>query len=171
VSEATLPEATLISTDDKPILRFERFLPRPVEEVWRAVTDPVELQAWFPTRIEIDRWETGATLLHHFDDHPLDPIPGTVLECSAPRRLVFTWGEDTITFELTPAEGGTTFVLSEQLGASKAARNAAGWEVCLERLVSGTVGEGWQPRFLRYRTAFEPLLGAQEGPPTDSHDS
>jgi hypothetical protein len=57
------------------------------------------------------------------------------------------------------------------LGASKAARNAAGWEVCLERFVSGTVGEGWQPRFLRYRTAFEPLLGAQEGPPTGSHDS
>jgi hypothetical protein len=31
-------EATLISTDDKPILRFERFLPHAVEEVWRAVT-------------------------------------------------------------------------------------------------------------------------------------
>ena len=34
-------EATLISSGDKPVLRFERFLPRPVEEVWRAVTDPV----------------------------------------------------------------------------------------------------------------------------------
>src|SRR3954465_7663779 len=53
-------EATLISTGDRPVLRFERFLPRPVEEVWHAVTDPAEMRAWFPTRIESDRWEAGA---------------------------------------------------------------------------------------------------------------
>lgn len=162
-------EATLISTGDKPVLRFERFLPRPVEQVWRAVTDPIEMQAWFPTRIEIDRWETGATLTHHFDGQPYDPLPGTVIECSEPHRLVFTWGEDTISFELSAVEGGTTFVLTEQLGASKAARNAAGWEVCLERLVDGVVGEDWTPRFERYSATFEPLLGPQEGPPTGSH--
>jgi uncharacterized protein YndB with AHSA1/START domain len=162
-------EATLISTGDKPVLRFERFLPRPVEEVWHAVTDPAELRSWFPTRIEIDRWETGASLVHHFDDVPLGPLPGTVIECSEPHRLVFTWGEDTIGFELSAAEGGTTFVLTEELGAPKAARNAAGWEVCLERLVDGVVAEEWTPRFERYSAAFEPLLGAQEGPPTDVH--
>jgi len=162
-------EATLISTGDKPVLRFERFLPRPVEQVWRAVTDLIEMQAWFPTRIEIDRWETGATLTHHFDGQPYDPLPGTVIECSEPHRLVFTWGEDTISFELSAVEGGTTFVLTEQLGASKAARNAAGWEVCLERLVDGVVGEDWTPRFERYSATFEPLLGPQEGPPTGSH--
>lgn len=77
-----MSEATLISTGDKPILRFERFLPRSVEEVWRAVTDPAEMRAWFPTRIEIDGWEKGATLIHHFDDVPRTTLPGTVLECS-----------------------------------------------------------------------------------------
>lgn len=66
-----MSEATLISTGDKPVLRFERFLPRPIEEVWRAVTDPEEMRAWFPTRIEIERWEQGATLTHHFDDPSL----------------------------------------------------------------------------------------------------
>jgi uncharacterized protein YndB with AHSA1/START domain len=162
-------EATLIATGDKPVLRFERFLPRPVNEVWRAVTDPTEMQAWFPTRIEIDRWEAGATLTHHFEDQAYDPLPGTVIECSEPHRLVFTWGEDTIGFELTATDGGTTFVLTEELGASKAARNAAGWEVCLERLVDGVVGEDWTARFKRYSDTFEPLLGAQEGPPADSH--
>jgi uncharacterized protein YndB with AHSA1/START domain len=158
-------EATLISTDDKPILPFERFLPRPVEEVWHAVTDRTQMRAWFPTRIEIDAWEAGATLTHHFDGQPYPPLPGTVLECSAPHRLVFTWGEDTIGFELSPTEGGTTFVLTEQLGAAKAARNAAGWEVCLERLVDGAVGEDWGSRFERYSATFARLLGAQEGPP------
>jgi len=164
-----MTEATLISTGNKPVLRFERFLPRPVEEVWRAVTDPTEMRAWFPTRIEIDRWEPGATLTHHFDGQPYPPLPGTVIECREPHRLVFTWGEDTIGFELSPTEGGTTFVLTEELGATKAARNAAGWEVCLERLTDGMVGEDWTPRFQRYSAAFEPLLGAQEGPPAGVH--
>ena len=162
-------EATLIASGDKPVLRFERFLPRPVEEVWRSVTDPVELQKWFPTRIEIATWEPGATLVHHFDGGSLDPLPGTVIECDAPHRLVFTWGDDTIGFELSPAEGGTAFVLTEELGASKAARNAAGWEVCLERLVEGVVGEPWGARFDRYKASFVPLLGAQEGPPSGIH--
>ena len=162
-------EATLISTGDRPVLRFERFLPRPVQEVWRSVTDPTELRAWFPTRIEIVRWETGAALTHHFDGQSQAPLRGTVLECAEPHRLVFTWGEDTIGFELSATEGGTTFVLTEQLGASKAARNAAGWEVCLERLVDGVVREDWTPRFERYNATFEPLLGAQEGPPTGTH--
>lgn len=160
-----MTEATLITTEDKPLLRFERFLPRPVEEVWRAVTEPDRLRTWFPTRIEVDRWEVGASLTHHFDGQPYPALPGTVLECSEPHRLVFTWGGDTIGFELTPADGGTTFVLTEQLGATRAARNAAGWEVCLERLVADGSGEDWGPRFQRYRAAYEPLLGAQDGPP------
>jgi uncharacterized protein YndB with AHSA1/START domain len=162
-------EATLISTGDKPVLRFERFLPRPVEEVWRAVTDPAELRSWFPTRIEIDRWEAGGRLVHHFDGQPMPPLPGKVLECDEPRRLVFTWGEDTIGFELSPTDGGTLFVLTEELAAAHAARNAAGWEVCLERLVDGVVGEDWAPRFERYAAAFQPELGPQEGPPAGVH--
>jgi uncharacterized protein YndB with AHSA1/START domain len=164
-----MTEATLITTEEKPLLRFERFLPRPVHDVWRAVTDPEQLRAWFPTRIEIDRWEPGATLTHHFDDGSQPPLPGTVLECSEPHRLVFTWGDDTIGFELSPAEGGTTFVLTEQLGATKAARNAAGWEVCLERLVAGGGGDDWARRFQRYRADYEPILGPQDGPPSSDH--
>jgi uncharacterized protein YndB with AHSA1/START domain len=164
-----MTEATLIATGEKPVLRFERFLPRPIEDVWRAVTDPTEMRAWFPTRIEISRWETGVTLTHHFEGGELPPLPGTVIECSPPHRLVFTWGDDTIGFELSPADGGTTFVLTEELGSNHAARNAAGWEVCLERLVEGSVSEDWKPRFDRYAVAFEPILGAQEGPPTADH--
>jgi uncharacterized protein YndB with AHSA1/START domain len=99
----------------------------------------------------------------------LPPLPGKVIECSEPYRLVFTWGDDTIAFELSPVDGGTRFVLSEELGASRAARNAAGWEVCLERLVEGSVSESWQSRFQRYTTEFEPVLGAQEGPPSAAH--
>ena len=159
-------EATLLREGDRPVLRFERHLGRPVDEVWRAVTDPAEMRAWFPTRVEIAEWRAGAALTHHFDEHDIDPLPGTVLEWDPPRRVRFTWGEDTIGFELAPAAGGgTVFVLTEELSAGHAARNAAGWESCLDRLELGTPAGDWQPRFEHYVAAFEPVLGPQEGPP------
>jgi uncharacterized protein YndB with AHSA1/START domain len=161
-------EATLLRTGHRPVLRFERHLPRSVDDVWRACTTPEGLRAWFPTRIEIDEWKVGATLTHHFEGQAIDPLPGEVLECDPPRRLSFTWGTDTIGFTLSPAgDGGTTFVLTEELGANIAARNAAGWEVCLDRLVDGGDGGDWQPRFERYVSEFEPVLGPQEGPPSE----
>ncbi len=161
-----MTDATLTRTGDRPVLRFERELHRPVDAVWTAVTDPSALRAWFPTRIEIDEWKVGATLVHHFDEHDIDPLPGTVLAWDPPHRVAFTWGDDTITFELsaTPT-GGTAFVLTEQLDASHAARNAAGWDSCLDRLEHGVELEPWGVRFDRYAARFAPALGRQDGPP------
>jgi uncharacterized protein YndB with AHSA1/START domain len=163
-------EATLLKTGARPVLRFERHLPKPVDTVWRAVTDPVEMRTWFPTRIEIDEWNVGAALTHYFDEQDIEPLPGAVLEWDPPRRVSFTWGSDTISFELTPAaNGSTTFVLTEELSANHAARNAAGWDTCLDRLQLGAEDESWQPRFQRYVTSFEPILGHQDGPPAGYH--
>ena len=165
-----MTEASLLRAGARQVLRFERHLPRPIEDVWRAVTDPGEMLAWFPARIEIDQWRAGATLTRFFDGHDIDPLPGIVLEWDPPHRVAFTWGTDTISFQLTPApEGGTVFVLTEELGAGVAARNAAGWEACLDRLEHGAEREPWQQRFDRYATQFEPLLGHQEGPPKQHH--
>jgi uncharacterized protein YndB with AHSA1/START domain len=164
-------EAILQRTGDRVVLRFERRLPKPVEEVWRAVTHPAEMRSWFPTRIEIDEWAVGANLTHHFDGHAIDPLPGTVLEWDPPHRVRFTWGTDTIGFELSePPGGGTLFVLTEELDAHVAARNAAGWESCLDRLALGAEAESWQARFERYVASFEPALGHQDGPPAGYRD-
>jgi uncharacterized protein YndB with AHSA1/START domain len=159
-------EANLVQAGARPVLRFERHLDQPMETVWRAVTDPDEMRSWFPTRIVIAEWKVGAELTHHFDEHAIDPLPGTVLEWDPPRRVLFTWGQDTIGFELSQADdGGTMFVLTEQLNASHAARNAAGWDTCLDRLEFGSEKEGWTSRFDRYVGSFTPVLGSQEGPP------
>jgi uncharacterized protein YndB with AHSA1/START domain len=110
-------------------------------------------------------------LNHNFDGQDIAPLPGVVVEWDPPRRARFTWGEDTIGFELVAdSEDGTTFVLTEELSANHAARNAAGWEACLDHLEHGTERQSWQQRFEQYRVAFEPILGHQEGPPTGHRD-
>ncbi|HWB67448.1 MAG TPA: SRPBCC domain-containing protein [Mycobacteriales bacterium] len=166
-----MSEATLLRTGHRPVLRFQRHLPGSIDAVWRAVTDPIEMRAWFPTRIDIDEWRVGATLTHHFDGHDIDPLPGKVLEWDPPHRVSFTWGDDTIGFDLTAApDGGTTFVLTEELSANHAARNAAGWESCLDRLEHGVEREEWKARFDHYVEAFAPTLGRQDGPPEGHRD-
>jgi uncharacterized protein YndB with AHSA1/START domain len=165
-----MSEATLLNEGSRPMLRFERHLAKSVDAVWHAVTDPAEMRSWFPTRIEIDEWKVGAKLTHFFDEHDIDPLPGSVLEWDPPHRVSFTWGSDRIAFELTEApDGGTMFVLTEELNASHAARNAAGWEACLDRLQLGVEAESWKLRFERYVAAFQPILGPQDGPPKGIH--
>ena len=68
--------------------------------------------------------------------------------------------------ELTEVDGGTRLVFTDQLDATFAARNAAGWDVCLELLDGRTAPEDlWTARFDRYVEAFEPAIGPQVGPP------
>jgi len=164
-------EVTVLDGGGRVVLRFERHLPGSVADVWRAVTDPEELRAWFPTRVAIDEWKVGATITHHFDVHDIEDLPGTVLAWDPPHRVAFTWGTDTITFALSEAAGGgTTFVLTEELRSDHAARNAAGWDACLDRLERGDVTHTWQERFDGYVASFEPLLGPQEGVPEGVED-
>jgi uncharacterized protein YndB with AHSA1/START domain len=163
-----MTDAILQRTGERPVLRFERHLARPVEDVWHAVTDPEAMRSWFPTRIIIDEWRVGAPLSHVFEDNDIAPLPGAVLEWEPQHRVAFTWGTDTITFELRADGDGTNFVLTEELGANIAARNAAGWEICLQRLEFGTSSDAWKSRFDHYVSVFQPVLGPQAGPP-DGH--
>ena len=137
--------------------------------VWRAVTDRDELRSWFPCDVIVDggRWEVGAAITFPFPPEVIDmTLTGAVLEVDEPRVLAFTWGEETLRFELSPEQGGTRFVLVDELPAGAAARNAAGWDVCLDRLAGlDPAPDAWKPRFEAYAAAFEPVLGHQEGPP------
>jgi uncharacterized protein YndB with AHSA1/START domain len=48
-------------------------------------------------------------------------LTGEVLEVQEPTRLAFTWGNETLRFELTPIDGGTLLALIDELPAAIAA--------------------------------------------------
>jgi uncharacterized protein YndB with AHSA1/START domain len=159
-------DATIVTRDGLAVIRFERVLARPPEEVWRAITDPDGLKAWFPCEVIAVSWRPGAPMTFRFGANgPV--LTGAVLEAEPPRVLAYTWGEETLRFELAPADGGRTrLVFTDTLRPGIAARNAAGWQVCLAALQGEQPADDvWKEHFARYTAAFEPALGAQEGPP------
>jgi uncharacterized protein YndB with AHSA1/START domain len=155
---------TYITVEDRPALVFERRLAHPVDAVWRAITEPDELASWFPNQVEMDL-RVGGQIRFTFPeglDYP--PMDGEVLELDPPRRIHFSWGPDELRFDLEATDDGEgcllrlTDVLSE---SEKAARDAAGWSVCLDTLehhlngvataAPGTRPSGdWQAYYDRY---------------------
>jgi uncharacterized protein YndB with AHSA1/START domain len=164
-----MTDASLDTTGPKPGVRLERHLADPPTVVWRAITEREQLKAWFPCDVVVEggRWEVGAAITFPFPAEVIDmTLTGTVLAVDEPRTLSYTWGEDVLSFELHQEGDGTRLVLTDQLRAGWAARNAAGWDDCLDRL-EGLPAEpdAWQRRFAVYSAAIEPQVGPQEGPP------
>ncbi|MEU8137822.1 SRPBCC family protein [Streptodolium elevatio] len=127
--------------DGRPAVRFTRTYPHPIERVWRFVTEPAELVHWFPSRVEVDL-RPGGEMRFSFDPNTPDSV-GRVLALDPPRHLSFVWDADELHFDLEPAgSGGTRFTLTNVLAEDDtAARNAAGWQVCLDALDAAANGE------------------------------
>lgn len=140
--------ASLHTDTGRDTLRFERRLRHDVERVWRAVTDPDELREWFPSAVSYEP-RVGAPMEFDFGgEHGLATMPGEVLEWDPPRVFAFVWNEDVLRFELQAAAGGGTELVFTHAFAhepGKPARDAAGWEACLEAfeaLLSGADRRG-----------------------------
>jgi uncharacterized protein YndB with AHSA1/START domain len=125
---------------ERPALTFERHIAHPVEATWEAITQPSELAHWFPCEVEVDL-RLGAKMRFHFPEvtrpETAADMLGEVTEFDPPRRFAFLWGEDHLSFVLDPSDDGTgcTLQFTVELGArEKAARDAAGWHVCLDAL-------------------------------------
>jgi uncharacterized protein YndB with AHSA1/START domain len=152
---------SFIEFGGRPAVRFERTYTHTAERVWAAITDPGELAHWFPSSVELEP-RAGGSISFSGDPHSSQQT-GVVLAFDPPRRLSYTWGGDELHFELEPlADGQCRLILINVLAdRSAAARNAAGWDVCLDqlaRLVAGQSAGGphtesatpWQPRYDAY---------------------
>ena len=165
-----MSDAMLDTTGRKPAVRLERHLPDPPSVVWRAITERDQLKAWFPCDVIVEGggWQVGAAITFVFPSDVMDlTLAGTVLAADEPKQLSYTWGEDEILrFELYPEGDGTRLVLTDELQADWAARNAAGWENCLDMLAGlSPAPDAWRRHFDTYSATFEPVIGPQEGPP------
>jgi uncharacterized protein YndB with AHSA1/START domain len=168
-------DASYESIDGRPVLRFQRRLEHPIAAVWGALTEPGDLSQWFPSTIA-GELRPGAQLIFSFPEHPsIGDIEGRVTDFDPPRELGFEWGEDHLRFELAPAEGGGTdlsFIVL--LGtAEKAARDGAGWTVCLARLEAWLGGadapqlqeisDGWPRHYEEYADRGFPATAPMPG--------
>jgi uncharacterized protein YndB with AHSA1/START domain len=166
-----MTDARLLTDRARPAVRLERGLPDPPAVVWRALTEREQLRSWFPCDVIVSggRWEVGAAISFPFPPELMDgaTFTGTVLEVDEPRVLAFTWGDNTLRFELWTDGDGTRLVLTDELPPDSAARNAAGWEWCLDRLAG--LESAWEarlPRFEHYAAVFEPVLDTPQARPS-----
>jgi uncharacterized protein YndB with AHSA1/START domain len=156
---------------------YRRRFDHPPEKVWRALTEPEHLAAWFPTTIDGDR-AAGAALSFRFEGLELAPMHGEMLSFEPPRLLEFSWGGDVLRFELEPDGGGTamTFTVTlEELG--KATRDGAGWHQSLEGLQRSLDGDDARDydtdRWRALRDAYAGRFGPEAsvlGPPQEWED-
>ncbi|HXF21906.1 MAG TPA: SRPBCC family protein [Streptosporangiaceae bacterium] len=149
-------------------LRFTRELAHPVDRVWRAVTETEHLTAWFPLRITGD-WVVGGSLTFADPGGRGPEFAGQVLAYQPPSVLEFSWGPDVLRLELRRRGAGTTLTLLDTFGElGQAARDAAGWHVCLDLLAGHLDGSGtavtWTEVHPGYVAAFGPAASTV-GPP------
>ena len=129
---------TLETIDGRPALRFERTLAYSVERVWRAISEPAELERWFPAAAD---WTpaTGET----FEAYG---ATGEVTEVEAPHRLAWTFAGERYSFELAAQEDGCRLIFTHVFDdRALAAQTAAGWETYLSRLEPHLAG-GYRPK-------------------------
>jgi uncharacterized protein YndB with AHSA1/START domain len=142
----TIHDGTLETLDDgRRRMRFERRLRHPVDRVWRAITDPGEIEAWL-ARAEVDLKPEGRI---HFEWLNTDEngkryegaeMTGTITRLEPPNLIEYDSDEHgRLTWELEPVAGETvlTFTCVVDVPDEEAFDNLSGWHVHLDFF------EGW----------------------------
>jgi len=129
-----MTDGTLETIDGRPALRFERTLAHPVERVWRAVSEPAELERWFPAAAD---WTPAQGEIFEVYGGS-----GEVIEVDPPHRLAWTFGVDRYSFDLAELDGGCRLVFTHVFDdRTLAAQTAAGWDAYLCRLPPHLAGD------------------------------
>lgn len=156
---------SLVTSDGRHALRFERTFAHSIERVWRAVSVPAELERWFPAAVDWtpavgETFEAGGATLE-------------VTQVDPPRRLAWIHAGQPYGFELTAEGDGCRLVFTHVVDdLTISAQAAAGWEAYLSMLephldgehVSEAVAhERWAEIHERYAELFEvdPTPGRQ----------
>lgn len=164
-----MERGTLIDHDGRPAVRFRREFAQPVERLWAAITNPDHLAHWFPSKVRMEPREGGTIEFFGDPNMPEARSSGTILIFRPPTRLAFSWHASELHFTIEAAgDGGCVLTLTDVLETrDAAARNAAGWTLCLAELskhVAGQQADGphgdtagsWQRHYDEYVAAGMP---------------
>ena len=136
----TTDEGTYLEIDGRPAVRFERIYDHPVARVWAAVTEPEEMRHWFPSPEVRHDGRTGGSITVSGDPYSPDPKTSRVLVWEPPVR-VRVGGRRAAPHAERARPGLPARAGQHPLDPGAGARNAAGWEMCLElldRVVAGS---------------------------------
>jgi uncharacterized protein YndB with AHSA1/START domain len=157
--------AKLLTVDDRPVLRLERRLKHAPEKVWHAITDPAELEHWFPAKVDVELRDGGAIRFTFPGEDTT--TTGHVVTADPPREFTFVWNDDTLRWLISPDGDGSLLEFTHTFGRGDpaiaklaAGRNAAGWDVCLDALDARLAGrdfeqpQQWHERMVSYVDEF-----------------
>lgn len=117
------------------------------ERVFDAWLDPAMVEYWFApglgemVRVEIDARVGGTFRLDQQRGSEIARHWGTYVEIVRPRRIVFSWcvdgvdGEDLVTIEIAPADGGCRVTITHRMDesfADYADLTRKGWNMMLD---------------------------------------
>ena len=89
----------------------EIVFPVPPDEVWKALTDPDQLEEWFANDVELDPREGGKGVFRWGDG---EEKHATVVEAAPGERLVLDWDDEgEVEFTLEEVEDGTRLLVRE----------------------------------------------------------
>jgi uncharacterized protein YndB with AHSA1/START domain len=177
-------EGTLQIVGGRCVLRFERRLVHPPEKVWRALTDPAHLTAWFPAEVTMEP-RVGGAVRWAFPGTDLELPDGIVTAYDPPRLLEYRMSTTelplagagdprTLRFELHPEPGGCLLVFTNTFDDRPGAASfAAGWEGCLDALERELGGSAprWEGRpWVDAHEAYVDMFGLLEGTVRDARD-
>lgn len=116
------------------VIELERRLDHPIERVWRAISEPGELAAWFVAPVD---WIPAAG-----EAIEASGGRGTITVVDPPRTLEWTWDVQRFRFDLAPDGDGCRLRFTHVFdpAAGPAEQHAAGWRIYFGRLDAHLAG-------------------------------
>ncbi|MEV0701739.1 SRPBCC domain-containing protein [Saccharopolyspora sp. NPDC050389] len=133
--------------DGRYELRFERRLAHPREKVWRAITDPAQLRAWFVEILDYDRsrldFAAGTALAFvPKEEHDLPEGKGRTTRFDPPNLLEHTWDAEVLRWELAADGPDGCRLIFTNIVADRDFATAVepGWRAGLDQLIAFLAG-------------------------------
>lgn len=113
------------------LAQFERHLKHSIEDVWAYLTENDLLCKWF-SELHVEELKKGGLIKFDMGDGTFEEI--TILDLEHHAILEYTWGDDTVRFELQKEAGGCQLILKESIKTltKHTPKDLAGWHVCLD---------------------------------------